>query len=433
MAEENKNGLQEAAEKSANAAHTISGAVKTGKAIAAASKGAAVGGPYGAAAGVLWGSRKHLGKIIIVMVALLLLPVLFVLMLPSMIFSTIGGFFSGLFGGGDAGTELPVMIMNDTAAIIENIETVGSSLNVILLESLDDLFAEIDKDFEDSPGERKEIINPYENSNIIDANLIISQYCAANEKDFEKITLADLEKTIRDNIGELFSYTKQTKTETSTKTDPETDEETEITETVVYYTIAYNGGTHFADAVFLLSDEQKALAADYHSNLYLFLNDNLITTANTTHGLLAQMSLDNPYSGDTESFGSPFAAGWLSAVTSEFGLRTDPITGQINSGHTGIDIAFAFGTEIKAVMSGKVIYVRYPTTGYGYHLAINHGNGVVTLYAHCSKILVNDGDIVSQGDVIALVGSTGRSTGNHLHFEVIADGIPQDPRGYLPK
>ena len=84
-------------------------------------------------------------------------------------------------------------------------------------------------------------------------------------------------------------------------------------------------------------------------------------------------------------------------------------------------------------MSGKVLYVRYPTTGYGYHLAINHGNSVVTLYAHCSKILVNEGDVVAKGDVIAFVGSTGRSTGPHLHFEVVSEGIPQDPRNYLPK
>ena len=182
-----------------------------------------------------------------------------------------------------------------------------------------------------------------------------------------------------------------------------------------------------------MDDDQKALAEDYHSNLILFLNDNLIVTANNTHTYLAQTSLDNSYSGSVEDFGSPFASDWKSRVTSEFGLRTDPITGKANAGHSGIDIAYPHGTEITAVMSGKVIYVRFPSTGYGYHLAINHGNGIVTLYAHCSKIIANEGDIVSQGDVIALVGTTGRSTGNHLHFEVVVDGIAREPREYLPK
>jgi len=354
-------------------------------------------------------------------------------MLPVMIFSAIGGFFSGIFGGGDPSAEIPVMIMNDTAAIIENIETIASSLNSILLESLDDLYIEIETDFAASTGDRIEIINPYEGSNIIDANLIISQYCAVNSHDIEKIKLTDLEQMIRNHNNVLFSYTKHTETETYTVINPETEEETEISETVIFYTVDYNGNSHFADAVFFMTDEQKALASDYHSNLLLFLNDNFIVTSNNTHNLLAQMSADNPYSGNIESFGSPFAIDWRAAVTSEFGPRTDPITGQINAGHLGIDIAFPLGTEITAVMSGKVIYVRYPTTGYGYHLAINHGNDLVTLYAHCSKILVNEGDIVSQGDVIALVGSTGRSTGPHLHLETINGGIPQNPREYLPR
>jgi murein DD-endopeptidase MepM/ murein hydrolase activator NlpD len=429
MAEQNQSGLSEVVEKSSGAANAIQGAIKTGKAISAISKGAAAAGPYGAIAGAVWANRKHLKIIIFCAVMIFLLPVLFILMLPMLIFGLVGSFFSG---GGDPLDEIPVMIMNDTAAIIENIETVGSSLNIILLESLDDLYARIEKDYADSSGDRMEIINPYEGSNIINANLIISQYCAANEKDIDKITLADLEKTIRQHKGALFDYAKETETSTYTVTDPDTEEETEITETVIYYTVIYNGSTHFADAVFFLTDEQKSLAEDYNSNLHLFLNDNLIITSSNTHTYLAQKSLDNEYSGDTEDFGSPFAANWQAAVTSEFGYRIDPITGKPNAGHFGIDIGFPLGTEIKAVMSGKVIYVKYPTTGYGYHLAINHGNGIVTLYAHCSRIIVNEGDIVKQGEVIAYVGSTGRSTGPHLHFEVVVSGIPKNPREYLP-
>jgi murein DD-endopeptidase MepM/ murein hydrolase activator NlpD len=430
MAEDKQNGLSEVAGQGANAARALQGAVKTGKSVAAASKGAAAAGPYGAAAGALWAKRKHLGIIAAATIVLFILPVFYVAMLPAMVFSTVGGFFSGIFGGGPSG--VPVNIMNDNAAIIENIETVGSALNTIMLESLDDLYTRIDHDFFGSGGDRKEVYNPYEGSNVIDANLIISQYCAANGKEVDKITLAELERTIRRNKSALFSFEKRVEIEISYGYDEEAGEETAYSETVVYYTVVYNGDTHFADAVFFLTPEQKALAADYSGNLHLFLNDSFLVTANTTHSLLAQLAQDNPYHGGDESFGSPIAADWQGKVTSEFGLRTDPITGKINSGHSGMDIGLPLGTEITAAMSGKVIYVRYPTTGYGYHLAIHHGNGLITLYAHCSRIFVSEGDVVSKGAVIAHVGSTGRSTGPHLHFEVIADGIPQNPRGYLP-
>lgn len=100
-------------------------------------------------------------------------------------------------------------------------------------------------------------------------------------------------------------------------------------------------------------------------------------------------------------------------------------------GHTGIDFGLALGSNIRAAKDGKVLFVRYKQTGYGYHVAIDHGGGLVTLYAHCSEILVIEGQTVSAGDVIAKSGNTGRSTGPHLHFEVIQDGTPQNPRNYL--
>lgn len=77
-------------------------------------------------------------------------------------------------------------------------------------------------------------------------------------------------------------------------------------------------------------------------------------------------------------------------------------------------------------------FVRFSTSGYGYHLMIDHGGGFVTLYGHCSAISVTEGQRVSAGDVIAAVGSTGRSTGPHLHFEVRSNGTKQNPRSYLP-
>ena len=100
-------------------------------------------------------------------------------------------------------------------------------------------------------------------------------------------------------------------------------------------------------------------------------------------------------------------------------------------GHTGMDIAAAKGTNIRASLSGRVITVKKLTYGYGYHIIIDHGNGVQTLYAHCSKLLVELGDYVEQGDIIAKVGSTGNSTGPHCHFEIRINKKYMNPANYI--
>ena len=86
--------------------------------------------------------------------------------------------------------------------------------------------------------------------------------------------------------------------------------------------------------------------------------------------------------------------------------------------HTGVDIEGDYSSPIYAAASGSVIYAAYDLSGYGLRIIINHGNGYETLYAHASKIFVHTGDKVKQGQTIAMVGSTGRSTGTHLHYEV---------------
>lgn len=138
----------------------------------------------------------------------------------------------------------------------------------------------------------------------------------------------------------------------------------------------------------------------------------------------------DPFIG-VDGFCSPLGEGWRGMVTSEFGYRKDPFTGKA-AGHSGLDLGAPKGTPIRAVLSGTVHVVRYAASGYGYHVMLDHGGGFVTLYAHCSKILVSEGQKVRAGAVIAEVGSTGRSTGNHLHFEVRVNGEAQNPRGYLP-
>ena len=132
-----------------------------------------------------------------------------------------------------------------------------------------------------------------------------------------------------------------------------------------------------------------------------------------------------------DGFCSPVGSGWESRVTSEFGYRSDPFTGQ-SSGHTGIDIAVPTGTPVRAALPGVVTTATYNAGGYGYYVKIDHGNGMVTLYAHNSKLLVKVGDAVEAGDMVSLSGSTGRSTGPHLHFEVRVNGQQVNPRSYLP-
>lgn len=116
-------------------------------------------------------------------------------------------------------------------------------------------------------------------------------------------------------------------------------------------------------------------------------------------------------------------------VTSPFGNRLHPIL-KVYKLHTGIDIGAPSGTNILAANDGTVISAGY-NNSYGYMVMIDHGGGIVTLYAHASKLLVSKGTAVSRGQVIALVGSTGMSTGPHLHFEVRINGTYKNPLDYV--
>jgi len=131
-----------------------------------------------------------------------------------------------------------------------------------------------------------------------------------------------------------------------------------------------------------------------------------------------------------DGFCSPIGADWRSRVTSEFGGRVDPITGK-RDGHTGMDLAVPAGTPVRAALPGTVTVAKYHYS-YGNYVMIDHGNGLSTLYAHNSKLLVRVGQTVQVGYVVSLSGSTGRSTGPHLHFEVRVNGQRTNPRSYLP-
>jgi murein DD-endopeptidase MepM/ murein hydrolase activator NlpD len=122
----------------------------------------------------------------------------------------------------------------------------------------------------------------------------------------------------------------------------------------------------------------------------------------------------------------PLQDGWFS---SNFGYRIDPFTGQ-NGFHEGVDFPAEAGTPIVAAASGKVVFAGWHPQ-YGRLLEIDHGNGLSSRYAHARELLVQDGDLVIRGQRVASVGSTGRSTGPHLHFEVRLNGVPQNPARFL--
>ena len=139
---------------------------------------------------------------------------------------------------------------------------------------------------------------------------------------------------------------------------------------------------------------------------------------------LARVSEEAPYGNGT--FIRPIAG---APINSGFGYRTDPVTGT-QALHSGVDFGASCGTPIRAAGSGKILSAA-PNSGYGNATVINHGGGLATLYGHQSAFAVSAGQVVTQGQVIGYVGSTGKSTGCHLHFEVRVNGNPVNPLGYL--
>lgn len=171
MTQQERNGLNEAAEISVHAAGAVRGAIKTGKAVSGAAKGAAAAGPYGAAAAALWTHRK---AVVAIIAGLLAIPVLFIMLLPSLI-------FGGLTQTGSEGNpDSP--ILNDNTAIVENINQISQAISDLLEEGLEDVRTRIDADFGASSADQKEIVNPYESSPAYNANRFIAMYCAAKDQ-----------------------------------------------------------------------------------------------------------------------------------------------------------------------------------------------------------------------------------------------------------
>jgi len=122
----------------------------------------------------------------------------------------------------------------------------------------------------------------------------------------------------------------------------------------------------------------------------------------------------------------PLTEGW---VSSRFGMRISPFTGE-KEFHKGLDLAAPFGTPVICPANGRVIFVGRKG-GFGRMIAIDHGHGTITRYAHLSRIRKKKGDWIRRGESIAEVGNTGRTTGSHLHYEVLVNGIPTNPERYI--
>jgi murein DD-endopeptidase MepM/ murein hydrolase activator NlpD len=154
--------------------------------------------------------------------------------------------------------------------------------------------------------------------------------------------------------------------------------------------------------------------------------DRRLNYRTTQFSALEYVLLGRQLSAEIRPSGRPVFAGYISSY---FGERMDPFNGE-EAFHKGLDFASHAGSDVLAVAQGVVTWAG-PREGYGVLVEVNHGNGYVTRYAHNSRVAVAPGDTVQRGQAIAVVGSTGRSTGPHVHFEVLKDGRQIDPMAFI--
>ena len=153
--------------------------------------------------------------------------------------------------------------------------------------------------------------------------------------------------------------------------------------------------------------------------------------SNGVHNRIVALTANDETPLPEGAFSSPLhGQDWKPLVSSGFGMRIHPISGE-RKFHSGLDLSLPEGTKIYAAQAGKVLIVGNDSDGYGRYCVLYHGGGIATLYAHCSKILVSEGQAVTTETVIARSGNTGATTGAHLHYEVVEQGKPVSPTKYL--
>lgn len=175
----------------------------------------------------------------------------------------------------------------------------------------------------------------------------------------------------------------------------------------------------------------EAVSAAQHANMPDFLNslDQLsyqVKDREQQLAVLENLLMSRNVQQAAQPAGAPVAGGYVSSL---FGMRIDPFTGDLAM-HSGMDFAGSEGEAVEAVAAGVVTWAG-PRAGYGNLVEIDHGNGYATRYGHNEDILVHVGEVVKKGAHIALMGSTGRSTGPHVHFEVLYNGSPVNPARFV--
>ncbi|MCD7748205.1 MAG: peptidoglycan DD-metalloendopeptidase family protein [Firmicutes bacterium] len=263
--------------------------------------------------------------------------------------------------------------------------------------------------------------------------------------------IEDMEASLDEASSELSAWLDDyiarngatTVTTEDTTTETETETEAETTTTVAETTTAEENTTVEDSAVEESTAEdttgEDTTAADDTTADDATAGDATAsdeTTGDSGDDTDEPVETDDTDGGDDDDSGTSSGVSFIwplptqyTTITSYFGARPDPFTGAA-SNHGAIDIYAPSGTDIYAAASGTVILSQSYST-YGNCIIIDHGNGIFTLYAHASKLLVSVGDTVTQGQVIAYVGMTGRATGYHLHFEVRLGSTRVDPLGYV--
>lgn len=394
----------------------LTDAARAASKVAKIIQAAQAGGAAGAAAQTVKEYHKQAATVIVVV---LLLPVLLILSLPAVIFGS-------LLSPSDT-------MLTDEVEIAENVIEIKNSIGTVLQAAYEDVLDEIE---EDSKGRYStEIVDPVGGQVSINVLEILSMYCAhMGATDYESIGIDDLTEQVKAHQDEYYSYTAETETKIEMVDKIVNGIPTQVPEPHDYttYTISYAGDSYFADTVWQLDETERAFASDYAQNLTLYLQE-----IEEREGISILEQINDLTAGSTVpvaegDFGNPFNdPNWRTHITSRFGKRPDVgLPGKDTTNHNGLDIAYGYGTPILAVQSGTVITAT-TSPSYGNYVVIDHGGGICTLYAHCSRLLVSVGQTVSKYDTIAEVGSTGDSTGTHLHICFIVNGQYTDPEPYL--
>ena len=405
MADERRDGLDQ-----------LTDAARAASKVAKIVQAAQAGGAAGAAAQAV---KEYHRQAAVVIAAVLLLPVLLILCLP-------GGIFGSLMSPSSA-------VLTDELEIAENVIEIKNSVAGVLQTAYE---AVLDGIEQDSVGRYSVTVTDEIGGQVsFNALEILSLYCAhMGATDYASISINDLVRQVKAHKDEYYAYTAKTEVKVEMVDKVVDGVLTRVPETHDYttYTVTYAGDEYFADTVWQLDDKEKSFASDYAQNLTLYLQE-----IEEREGISILEEINDLTAGSTMpvaegDFGNPFNdPAWRSHITSRFGKRPDVgLPGKDTTNHNGLDIAYGYGTPILAVQSGTVITATV-SPSYGNYVVIDHGGGICTLYAHCSRLLVSVGQTVSKYDTIAEVGSTGDSTGNHLHICFIVNGEYVNPEQYL--